>query len=137
MRPPLPQAQCLKERGDGGEGKEHSRMATHRVRVQQHPSVTGSPALLTPLPVFGDPAPSVSDPTSCDPAILTPGPSSNNDWRHNKQMEEGTKMRNRKVYTCRVCSRPMNSEGHTQFRGQIPGHVWLAKEEAARKKQEQ
>ena len=72
-----------------------------------------------------------------------PGPSSVNTepmtrtsaWRHRKEKEEGKETKIRKTYNCRICGKPMKSEGHTQFRGQrycpeapgqIPKEEWLA-----------
>ena len=73
-------------------------------------------------------------------------------WRkRKKEAEAGEQSRTprcpvaRKVYSCRVCGRPMTSEGHTQFRGQrycaqtpgiAPQDEWLRQKrlEAASKK---
>ena len=81
------------------------------------------------------PGPSGTAPSSCTTA-----------WRHKKERDGGKQVKTRKIYTCKVCSQPMTTEGHTQFRGQrycphapgqIPQDEWLKKkkEEAARKKQ--
>ena len=37
------------------------------------------------------------------------------EWRHKKM---GKKSETRNTYTCRMCSQPIASEGHTQYRGQ-------------------
>ena len=65
------------------------------------------------------------------------------EWRHRKK-NLPPPGKPRKVYSCRMCSRPMSSEGHTQLcgkrycphaPGQIPRDEWLAltKEEARTK----
>ena len=54
------------------------------------------------------------------------------DGKHDEEEEEEIKPR--KVYTCRVCNKPMHNTGHTHFRhcpnapGQIPleDHFWFA-----------
>jgi hypothetical protein len=67
------------------------------------------------------------------------------EWRHKKTGKKTNEQR--KTYTCKVCSEPMSSAGHTQFRGQrycpfapgqIPREEWLAqKREAATSKKKQ
>ena len=81
-----------------------------------------------------------STPTVSD---SNPPPSRTTVWRQKRDRQEGKISRPRKAYTCKVCKRPMTSEGHSQFRGQrycpsAPGQIpldeWLQKkkDEAAR-----
>ena len=62
-------------------------------------------------------------------------------WRRRKSGQ--TSETSRKVYTCRMCRKPMSTEGHTQFRGQrycpnVPGQIprdeWLAQKKLESKK---
>ena len=103
-----------------------------------------------PLPSSSHQLPPPSQP---EVSILHPKPefsasaaSQTTVWRHKKERDEGKQVKMRNIYTCKVCSQPMTTEGHTQFRGQrycphapgqIPQDEWLKrKEEAARKKQQ-
>ena len=38
-------------------------------------------------------------------------------WRHQKLLEEGRTIRDRKTYSCRLCKQPTASEGHFQYYG--------------------
>jgi len=108
----------------------------------------------------GDKAVPTSVPTSEPPRAV----SRTTEWRRRKAAAAATALSNstgpaaparsastevktevkRKQYSCRVCGRPMQSEGHTQFRGQrycpdapgqVPKEEWLSqkKTEAAAK----
>lgn len=120
------------------------------------PALT-APGPDSPAPIFSAlqlPAPSpfgllatsssgLSSPGLSGPVVSTPDMSRTTMWRHEKK---GKETRPRK-YTCRVCKKPMTSEGHTQFcgqrycphePGQIPKEEWLRqkREEAARRRQQ-
>uniref|UniRef100_A0A8C4R2N2 Uncharacterized protein n=1 Tax=Eptatretus burgeri TaxID=7764 RepID=A0A8C4R2N2_EPTBU len=118
--------------------------AARRVRR----SLSVSEPAATPPPV--DP-PTPSDPTEESPAqppvqpmviqpVASKPASRTTDWRHRKKTGE---RKERKVYTCRVCNKPITSPGHTQFRGhrycpdapnQIPKEEWLVLRRAESKK---
>ena len=65
----------------------------------------------------------------------TPEPASHTTaWRHEQEKKMGKSAKPRKTYTCKVCGRPMTSDGHAQFfgqrycpyePGQLPQDVWL------------
>ena len=107
--------------------------------------VNPSTASSHPMNALSSPGPSGLVNPSSTPSVSdsNPPPSRTTVWQHKRDRQEGKISRPRKTYTCKVCGRPMTSEGHTQFRGQrycpsapgqIPQDEWLQKkkDEAAR-----
>ena len=96
---------------------------------------------LTSAPVLPS-STSSSLPTAVPETLTQVKTSRTTDWRKRKAEAEGRAPVNneaRKVYTCRVCKKPMSSEGHTQFRGkrycphapgQVPREQWLQERKA-------
>jgi hypothetical protein len=137
-----------------------------QARVRTAKKTSAGPSTSTPHPPCSAAAPGPSTSTPHLPCSAGPGPSSptipplptqavgsevdvesaprvsrTTEWRYKKT---GKRTDQRKTYTCRVCSQPMMSAGHTQFRGQrycpnapgqIPKEQWLAarKDEAKAK----
>ena len=111
-----------------------------RTRQRTAPKVAPQTAADTPAvvqhpAVAGPSTPSVGT----EIEVTTAQVSRTTEWRRKKK---GKAIESRKTYTCRVCSQPMSSAGHTQFRGQrycpyapgkIPKEEWLAQRKEAAK----
>ena len=137
--PPPPDKPHVFSQPEDTTGRAQVRGAIRGVSVsvfvppQSSSSVSPLPALPSTSPSPGPSASSLVPPELA--ADETKPVSRTTQWRHKSRQPA----KERKVYTCQVCSKPMTSPGHTQYRGrrycpeapgQVPVAEWLQQRRA-------